>query len=180
MMATYGGTRLGRQELDGELIADVEGSLWPRELIERSRCDRRRRQFDRIVVGVDPPAGAGEGCDACGIVVAGRREGRLFVIADESCQGLSPDGWASRVAAAVARWDADMVVAEANNGGAMVGSVLKAADVGVRVKLVHASRGKAARAEPIVAAVRERTRVLGGELSAAGGRACGADDGRRV
>ena len=148
MTATYGGTRLGRQELDGELIADVEGSLWPRELIERSRTPSPE-QFDRIVVGVDPPAGAGEGCDACGIVVAGRREGRLFVLADESCQGLSPEGWANRVASAVARWDADIVVAEANNGGAMVGSVLKAAEVEVRVKLVHASRGKAARAEPI-------------------------------
>jgi phage terminase large subunit-like protein len=148
MMKTYGGTRLGRQELDGELIADVEGSLWPRELIERSRVEAPDG-FERIVVGVDPPAGVGEGCDACGIVVAGRREGRLYVLADESCQGLSPDGWARRVAAAVARWDADIVVAEANNGGAMVGSVLKAADIGVRVKLVHASRGKAARAEPI-------------------------------
>jgi phage terminase large subunit-like protein len=148
MMDTYGGTRLGRQELDGELIADVEGALWPRELIEGSRAARPER-FERIVVGVDPPAGVGEGCDACGIVVAGRVEGRLYVIADESCQGLSPDGWARRVAAAVARWDADIVVAEANNGGAMVDSVLKAAEVGVRVKLVHASRGKAARAEPV-------------------------------
>lgn len=159
MMDTYGGTRLGRQELDGELIADVEGSLWPRELIERCRvqplspnpspAEERGTSFDRIVIGVDPPAGAGEGCDACGIVVAGRTEGRLYVLADESCQGLSPDGWARRVAAAVARWDADIVVAEANNGGAMVESVLKAAEVGVRVKLVHASRGKAARAEPV-------------------------------
>jgi len=148
MTATYGGTRLGRQELDGELITDVEGSLWPRDLIERSRVDRPP-VFDRIVVGVDPPAGVGEGCDACGIVVAGRSQGKLYVIADESCQGLSPDGWSRLVAAAVARWDADMVVAEANNGGAMVGSVLKAAEVGVRVRLVHASKGKAARAEPI-------------------------------
>ena len=148
MRATYGGTRLGRQELDGELIADVEGSLWPRDLIERSRMERPLR-FDRIVVGVDPPAGVGGGCDACGIVVAGRAEGRLYVLADESCQGLSPDGWARRVAGAVARWDADMIVAEANNGGAMVGSVLEAAEVGVRVKLVHASMGKVARADPI-------------------------------
>lgn len=148
MTATYGGTRLGRQELDGELIEDVEGSLWPRELIERSRA-ARPETFDRIVVGVDPPAGVGEGCDACGIVVAGRAQGRLYVLADESCQGLSPDGWARRVAAAVARWDADMVVAEANNGGAMVESVLLAAEVGVRVRLVHASRGKVARAEPV-------------------------------
>jgi len=148
MEATYGGTRLGRQELNGELIADVQGSLWPRELIERARADRPEA-FERIVVGVDPPAGAGEGCDACGIVVAGRSAGRLYVLADETCQGLSPDGWARRVAAAVARWDADMIVAEANNGGAMVDSVLKAADARVRIRLVHASRGKAARAEPI-------------------------------
>ena len=148
MTATYGGTRLGRQELDGEMIADVEGSLWPRELIERARADMPE-DFERIVVGVDPPAGAGAGSDACGIVVAGRKEGRLYVLADESCQGLSPDGWANRVAAAVVKWDADMIVAEAKNGGAMVGAVLKAADVGVRVKLVHASRGKAARAEPV-------------------------------
>lgn len=148
MINTYGGTRLGRQELDGELIADVEGSLWPRETIERSR-ETAPDHFDRIVVGVDPPAGTGEGVDACGIVVAGRMDGRLYVIADESCQGLRPEGWANRVAAAVERWDADIVVAEANNGGAMVESVLKAAEVGVRVKLVHASRGKAARAEPV-------------------------------
>jgi phage terminase large subunit-like protein len=136
--------------LEGELIADVEGALWPRDLIEKSRANAPP-QFERIVVGVDPPAGVGSSCDACGIVVAGRAEGRLYVLADDSCQGLSPDGWARRVAAAVARWDADIVVAEANNGGAMVGSVLKAAEVGVRVKLVHASRGKAARAEPVAA-----------------------------
>ncbi|GAA4756401.1 terminase family protein [Sphingomonas daechungensis] len=148
MTATYGGTRLGRQELEGELITDVEGSLWPRELIERCRLVRPER-FDRIVVGVDPPAGVGEGCDACGIVVAGRLDERLYVLSDETCQGLSPEGWARRVAAAVERWDADMVVAEANNGGAMVKSVLDAANVGVRVRLVHASLGKVARAEPI-------------------------------
>jgi phage terminase large subunit-like protein len=154
MVETYGGTRLGRQELDGELIEDVEGALWPRELIERARiphpCPSAEGEgMERIVVGVDPPAGADAGSDACGIVVAGRREGRLYVLADESCQGLRPDGWAARVAAAVARWDADIVVAEANNGGAMVEHVLKAAEVAVRVKLVHASRGKGARAEPI-------------------------------
>ena len=148
MTATYGGTRLGRQELDGVLFADVEGALWPRKVIEASRGDPPV-QFERVVVGVDPPAGAGTGSDACGIVVAGRAEGRLFVLADESWQGLRPEGWARRVATAVARWDADLVVAEANNGGAMVESVLKAAEVGVRVKLVHAAKGKAARAEPI-------------------------------
>jgi len=99
------------------------------------------------VVGVDPPGGAKKTSDACGIVVAGRSAGRLFVLADETCQGMTPDGWARRVEAAVARWNADIVIAEANNGGAMVGEVLR--HVGVRVKLAHAHRGKSARAEPI-------------------------------
>ena len=147
MLATYGGTRIGSQELDGELIEEIEGALWPRELIER--CRSSTPVCERIVVGVDPPAGVGEGCDACGIVVCGKRDDALYVIADESVQGLSPEGWANRVAAAAARWGASIVVAEANNGGAMVASVLKAADSGLRVKLVHASKGKVARAEPV-------------------------------
>ena len=183
MLATYGGTRIGRQELDGELIEEIEGALWPRELIGRSRilpfrgrchaagvtegvlCGAanplhhvshgppppmgEELELERIVVGVDPPAGVGEGCDACGIVVCGRRGDALYVIADESVEGLSPEGWASRVAAAAARWKASIIVAEANNGGAMVGSVLKAAGCERKVKLVHASRGKSARAEPV-------------------------------
>jgi phage terminase large subunit-like protein len=184
MIATYGGTRIGRQELDGELIEEIKGALWSRELMERARVpsiipgtgrwqsagltegaachaetplhhsasgppSRSGEDFDRIVVGVDPPAGVGEGCDACGIVVCGRRGDHLFVVADETVQGLSPEGWANRVAAAAARWRASIVVAEANNGGAMVASVLKAADSGLKVKLVHASKGKVARAEPV-------------------------------
>jgi phage terminase large subunit-like protein len=98
---------------------------------------------------VDPPAGADERSDACGIVVAGSIGERLYVLEDASVRGLRPEGWANRVAVAAARWDAGLVVAEANNGGAMVESVLKAADVGLKVRLVHASKGKCARAEPI-------------------------------
>ena len=158
MTATYAGTRLGRQELDGEMIADVEGALWPRELIERCRMppaasggglDEFGEELERVVIGVDPPAGVGEGVDACGIVVVGCLGERLYVLADESVQGLRPEGWSNRVAAAAARWKAGTVVAEANNGGAMVASVLRAADSGLKVRLVHASRGKCARAEPI-------------------------------
>jgi phage terminase large subunit-like protein len=152
MMKTYGGTRLGRQELDGELIADVEGSLWPRERIEQSRTDMPAR-FDRVVVGVDPPAGpstgSGQAGDACGIVVCGRLGERYFVLSDESVSARSPEGWARAVATAARRWDADRVVAEANNGGAMVAEVLRVADSGLAPKLVHASRGKVARAEPV-------------------------------
>jgi phage terminase large subunit-like protein len=152
LTATYGGTRIGKQELDGELLQDADGTLWPREVIERSRTAapfEGKAYFDRIVVGVDPPAGAGEGSDACGIVVAGSRDGLLYVLEDATVRGLSPEGWSSRVAAAAARWDTGLVVAEANNGGAMVESVLRAADFGLKVRLVHATRGKSARAEPI-------------------------------
>lgn len=157
LTATYGGTRIGAQELDGALLKDVEGALWTREGIERARVLPRPNpspaqgggEFDRIVVGVDPPAGAGEKSDACGIVVAGSCGETLYVLEDASVRGLSPEGWSNRVAAAAARWDASLIVAEANNGGAMVASVLKAADLGLKVRLVHASKGKCARAEPV-------------------------------
>jgi phage terminase large subunit-like protein len=152
----YGGTRLGRQELDGEMLDDVAGALWPRALIERQRV-RVAPALVRVVVGVDPPAGMNG--DACGIVAAGRGEdGQGYVIEDASVAGVSPEGWARAVAACAARVGADRVVAEANQGGAMVESVLRAADAVLPLALVHASKGKAARAEP-VAALYEAKRV---------------------
>jgi phage terminase large subunit-like protein len=174
MIELYGGTRTGAQELDGKLMAEAEGSLWPRSLIERSRVappvDAMNHaglgMFDRIVVGVDPPAGAGEGCDACGIVVVGRSDGKLYVLADESVGGLSPEGWANRVAVAAAWWNTSQVVAEANNGGAMVESVLKAADTGLHVRLVHASKGKVARAEPVALRFERGKAFLAGHFPA--------------
>ncbi|WP_420146084.1 DNA-packaging protein [Sphingobium sp.] len=157
MADIYGGTRLGRQELDGELIAEAEGALWSRDMIERSRVVHVPGALNRVVVAVDPPASVGG--DACGIVVAGvGGDGRAYVIADASVSGLSPEGWARAVAAAALVHGADRVVAEANNGGAMVQSVLQAAQENMPVQLVHASRGKVARAEP-VAALYEAGRV---------------------
>jgi phage terminase large subunit-like protein len=151
MRRDYGGTRLGRQELDGELIADLEGALWSRALIERCRDGAGRAEtgrLRRVVVGVDPPAGTGG--DACGIVVAALTErGQGLVLADMSVEGAHPEGWARAVARAAAGFGADRVIAEANNGGAMVESVLRAADAALPVRLVHASRGKSARAEPV-------------------------------
>ena len=158
LTATYGGTRIGRQELDGELLADVEGALWTWEMIAKSfgtpfhetaTQDERIAAFDRIVVGVDPPAGVSAKSDACGIVVCGSSGDTLYVLEDASVQGLSPEGWANRVAAAALRWGATTIIAEANNGGAMVKSVLDAARAPLKVRLVHASQGKSARAEPI-------------------------------
>jgi phage terminase large subunit-like protein len=149
MMATYGGTRLGRQELDGELIDDVAGSLWPREVIERCRTAAvDGDDLPRVVVGVDPPASVGG--DACGIVVCGRGEdGVGYVLEDASVEGLRPEGWARAVVAAAERWGADKVVAEGNQGGAMVESVLRAADAALPVRMVWAKRGKTVRAEPV-------------------------------
>jgi phage terminase large subunit-like protein len=144
----YAGRKIGRQELDGELIEELEDALWTRDGLEACRV-RSVPDFRRVVIGVDPPASAGG--DACGIVVVGLgADGAGYVIADASVSGKSPEGWAAAVADAARRHGADRVIAEANNGGAMVESVLRAADTGLPVKLVHASRGKVARAEPVM------------------------------
>ncbi|HEX8300747.1 MAG TPA: terminase family protein [Sphingomonas sp.] len=151
MVAEYGGTRKGRQELDGELLDDIVGALWSRELIEARRV-KAAPELVRVVIGVDPPGGSATpgGGDACGIVAVGLgRDGHGYVIEDASVHGASPEGWARAVAACAARHGADRVVAEKNQGGSMVESVLRAAEAGLPVRLVHASRGKSARAEPV-------------------------------
>ncbi|MFP5075740.1 DNA-packaging protein [Rhizobium sp. YIM 134829] len=156
--ARYGGSRLGRQELEGELIADREDALWARSLIA-SATRRKSGPLGRIVVAVDPPAASGsESC--CGIVVAGLDEaGRGVVLADCSVEGLSPAGWAGAVVRAFHRYDADRVVAEVNQGGEMVAAVLNGIEAGLPLRMVRATRGKWSRAEP-VAALYEQGRVL--------------------
>jgi len=150
MERQFGQSTLGRQELDGEMLLDVEGALWSRALLEQCRAAAAGDGFARIVVGVDPPAS--DHGDECGIVVCALDAGGIgHVLADCSLGGVSPEGWARAVARAARVWGADRVVAEANQGGAMVAAVLRAADCALPVKLVHASRGKAARAEPIAA-----------------------------
>src|SRR3546814_10725617 len=120
MERNYGGTRLGRQELDGELIEEVEGALWSRDLLERCRVAHVRGTLARVVVAVDPPASAHG--DACGIVVVGLGEDRrAYVIADATVEGATPGGWARAVAAAALVHGAERVVEKANNGGAKSG-----------------------------------------------------------
>lgn len=149
LWADYGNTRLGRQELAGELVDDLANALWTRALLERQRV-AVAPPLVRVVVGVDPPAGC-EG-EACGIVAAGlSAEGRAYVLEDASVAGLSPEGWARVVADCAGRHGADRVVAEKNQGGEMVGSVLRAADLSLPLRLVHASKAKGARAEPVSA-----------------------------
>ena len=146
----YGDSRLGRQELEGVLFDEVQGALWTRDLIETCRIAAPGGAYRRVVVGVDPPVSV-DG-DACGIVVCAlRADGIAELVADHSVRGLSPEGWALKAAAAAQAWGAHRVVAEANNGGKMVESVLRGADVSLPVKLVHAADGKSARAEPVAA-----------------------------
>ncbi|MBJ7448072.1 MAG: DNA-packaging protein [Brevundimonas sp.] len=151
----YAGTRLEAQEIEG-LIVESEGALFRAEDLARAR-GARPAKLDRIVVAVDPPVTAGG--DACGIVVVGRKDRVAYVLADRSVRGHSPQGWAGKVVAAVQEFGADAVVAESNQGGEMVRGVLAHADCPVPIKLVHASRGKVARAEP-VAALYEQGRVV--------------------
>lgn len=150
VVGRYAGTRLGRQELDGEFIEDNPDALFPRSLLESVRIGSAPA-LARIVVAVDPPAG-GKRAGGCGIVVAGvARDGLVYVLDDASIDGARPDVWAARALAAYHRFEADALIAEVNQGGAMVAEVLKSVDAGVPVSPVRATRGKAARAEPVAA-----------------------------
>lgn len=151
LRARYEGTRLGRQELYAELLEDVEGALWTRDML---RLTEPPEYYSRVVIGVDPSGGG----DDIGIVIVGQRpDGTYQVIADETCN-LSPAGWARRVSELYDLHRADRVVAERNFGGDMVKSNLLTANRNLPVTMVTASRGKAVRAEPI-AALYEQGRV---------------------
>ncbi len=140
MQERYGGTRLGRQEIGGELIDEREGALWKRADLE-AIVDAAHEPLARIVVAVDPPAGVGEN-SCCGIVVAGLGiSGRLAVLADCSVESETPAGWARAVVAAFRRHEADRVVAEINQGGEMVRAMLQSIDANLPLTVVRASRG---------------------------------------
>ena len=154
----YGGTRLGRQELDGELIEESPDALWSRLMME-DVFSSDVPELKRIVVAIDPPATATKKSDACGIVAAGLDEsGVAWVLADESFAPAKPHEWARRAIALFHRLEADLIIAEVNQGGDMVAAVIAAEDDSVPVRSVRANRGKALRAEPI-AALYEQGRV---------------------
>jgi phage terminase large subunit-like protein len=151
VVARYQGTRLGRQELDAELIDDRPDALWQRATIEKCRV-ARAPELRRIVVAVDPPAGSSARSDACGIVAAGiAADGRGYVIADATAERLTPAGWARRVVSLYHRLEADRIVAEVNQGGDMVEAVIRQADPNAPITKVRATRGKRTRAEPVAA-----------------------------
>lgn len=156
---------MGRQELDGELLEDSEGSLWSRNLIEQCRIKRGDQpDMQRIVIAVDPPGGSSRANAECGIVIGGLgRDRHGYVLADLSGR-YSPEGWARRVVDAYHGYRADKIVAEQNFGGAMVESTLRSVDPNVPIKMVVASRGKQLRAEPIASLFEQHRLHLVGEF----------------
>ena len=159
IVAKYAGTRLGRQELDAELLEDVPGALWLRATIDAAKVSNLTVSMRRIVVAIDPAVTSGEDADETGIIVAGvGQDGHGYVLEDHTCRD-TPEGWARRALTAFRDCDADRLVAEVNNGGDLVGSTLRMVAGGqVPFTAVRASRGKVVRAEP-VAALYEQGRV---------------------
>lgn len=156
--AQYGGTRLGRQELEAEILEDREDALWSRAVLDQLHL-KEVPELLRIVVAVDPPVTSHEKSDACGIIVAGLDEqGQGTVLADESLEQASPLQWAGAVVRAFHVHRADRIIAEVNQGGEMVETLIRQIDTNVPVRMVRARRGKYLRAEP-VAALYEQGRV---------------------
>jgi phage terminase large subunit-like protein len=152
VVGRYAGTRLGRQELEGEFVDERPDAFWSRAQLDGLRiAPRPPDAFRRIVVAVDPPSGSGQ-ASRCGIVAAGRMaDGRYAVLADATEEGARPEVWAAKAAALYRSLDADALVVEINQGGDMAESVLKGADPSLPIFKVRATRGKHVRAEPISA-----------------------------
>ena len=163
VQARYGQTRLGRQELNGELLEDAEGALWTRAQLDRLRVSVRP-QGGRVIVAVDPPVTGHAGSDACGIVAISVEETgaphgwRAVVLEDATVTAASPMAWAEAAAATYHRHGAARMVAEVNQGGDLVGLIMRQVDPHVNLRMVRAVTAKAARAEP-VAALYEQGRV---------------------
>lgn len=150
IVGKYKDTRLGRQELEGELLDDVPGALWQRAQLDALRVDAAP-ELIRVVVAIDPAMTSGEKADETGIVAAGKGvDDHWYVLADRSCRD-TPDGWGRRAVGLHKEMTGDRIVAEVNNGGEMVEHVLRTIDSEIPYKAVHASRGKRVRAEPIAA-----------------------------
>lgn len=172
LLAKHDGTRLGRQELDGEMLDDVAGALWQREWIDRDRV-KVAPDLVRVVVAIDPSVTSGEDADEAGLVVAGLgQDGHGYVLADGSAR-MAPHEWAREAIRLYREHRADRIVAEINNGGEMVENTVRAIDPGVPFKAVHASRGKVTRAEPVSAFYEQRKVHHVGSFPALEDQQCG-------
>jgi len=157
VIAQYAGTRLGRQELDGEIVEERADALWSRDMLEAARI-AEAPPMERIVVAIDPPASSGKRADRCGIVAAGIARGVVHVLEDTTLAAARPAQWARAAVALYHKLEADVLIAEVNQGGEMVRAVIHEADASVPVKEARATRGKYLRAAP-VAQLYEQGRV---------------------
>jgi phage terminase large subunit-like protein len=150
IISQYAGTRLGRQELEAEVLEDVQGALWSAEIIESLRVHPSRLPpLSRVVVSIDPAASSNEGSDETGIIVAGiSAEGQGYLLEDASGH-YKPNEWGMKAIQMYNKWGADTIIGEINNGGDMVENTLRSIDENIPFKSMRASRGKMARAEPI-------------------------------
>jgi len=152
LQARYAGTRMGRQELYGELLTESDSALWTRALLDEARITTENAPpYYRVVVAIDPSVTSGESSDETGIIVAGATpDGHYYIIEDATMRG-TPEMWARKAVEMYRKHKCDRVIAEVNNGGDMVESVLRQVDSTIPYRKVHASRGKQVRAEPISA-----------------------------
>ncbi|MGI9422766.1 MAG: DNA-packaging protein [Hyphomicrobiaceae bacterium] len=164
MQRRYSGTQLGRQELDGELIETLSGALWRQNWISEARVASAPDML-RTVVAVDPPVTSKSTSDACGIIVAGLgQDKRCYVLADRTIRGRAPNVWARAVVTAYCDFEADRVVAEVNQGGDLVMTIVRQVDTNIPITGVRATRGKWIRAEPVAALYAEGRIVHIGQL----------------
>jgi phage terminase large subunit-like protein len=158
MVAQYEGTRLGRQELEAEILTDIAGALWTGELIDRAgKCDKLPGMM-RIVVAIDPAATSGDNSNETGIITAGLGDNRHGYVMEDNSGKYKPGEWAKEAIKQYYKYNAEAIVAEVNNGGEMVEATIRSLDQNVNFKAVKASRGKFIRAEP-VAALYERNLI---------------------
>lgn len=155
LRARYEGTRLGRQELNAELLSDTPGALWQLDWLDRDRV-AKAPELRRIVVAIDPAVSTSEGADETGIVVAGIGNDKEWYVLDDISGKYQPHEWARKAIDAYTLHKADKIIGEANNGGDMIEATIRAVSRNVPFKKVHASRGKVVRAEPIAALYEQR------------------------
>jgi phage terminase large subunit-like protein len=166
ILQQYQGTRLGRQELNAELLLDVPGALWTLQMLEDTRVNEAPAQFQRIVVGVDPAGSSAEWADQTGIVVAALgHDGHTYLLEDASGR-YTPAQWAQVVVDLYHRHRADRICVEKNFGGDMAEHTIRSADPSVAIKAVTSSRGKVLRAEPIAALFEQKRAHIVGSLPA--------------
>ena len=151
----YGGTRWGRQELEGEIIWEREDALWSASIFDHCRVEGKALRLDKVIIAIDPPVTSGKHSDQCGLIVAGRQgSGRLskcYILHDGTVQGLSPEKWAKAALSLYEAWGADGLIVETNQGGDLVTSVLRSFNTHIPIRTVFATKGKIARAEPVAA-----------------------------